>query len=173
MRAQNAADARWNKEKKKKDDEAIDAAGQLIVCDQDFGTAVERMVTLAISSPVWDTILEMILGQEGMKYSLDSLVESSMACMSQSQKGNLESYSNLVALSPSISKQCKLHERCCTTCLQYIFPVFNTIFTCDTNIGVIGVRTIQMNMFLENVKGLWIAKQEMYAVALWGIRHES
>ena len=72
----------------------------MIVCDQDFGTAVERMVTLAISSPVWDTILEMILGQKGMKYSLDSLVESSMACMSQSQKGNLESYSNLVALSP-------------------------------------------------------------------------
>ena len=101
---QNAADARWNKKKKKKDDEAIDAAGQLIVCDADFGTAVERMVTLAISSPVWDTISEMILGQEGMKCSLDSLVESSMACMSHqvtslrmshNQKGQLSIVFNL------------------------------------------------------------------------------
>ena len=101
MRAKHAYQHRQDKKKKE------DSDGQLIVCDQDFGTAVERMVTLAISSPVWDTILEMILGQKGMKYSLDSLVESSMACMSQNQKGNLESYSNLVALSPSISKQCK------------------------------------------------------------------
>ena len=81
--------------------------------------------------------------------------------------------SNLLFFVTTLPLYSKLHERCCTTCLQYIFPVFNTIFTCDTNIGVIGVRTIQMNMFLENVKGLWIAKQEMYAVALWGIRHES
>ena len=57
LRARSAINARWKREKK--DDDAIDAAGQLIVCDEDFGTAVEQMVTSAISSPVWDTMSEM------------------------------------------------------------------------------------------------------------------
>ena len=97
MRAKHAAQHRQDRKKE-------DSDGQLIVCDADFGTAVERMVTLAISSPVWDTISEMILGQEGMKCSLDSLVESSMACMSHqvtslrmshNQKGQLSIVFNL------------------------------------------------------------------------------
>ena len=33
--------------------------GETIVCDMDFGIAVEQMVASAISSPVGDTMLEM------------------------------------------------------------------------------------------------------------------
>ena len=84
-------------------------------------------------------------------------MESSPAYVRYNQRSNLESYSSLVALSPSISKQCKLYERRCATFLQYIFPVFKTIFNYDANIGVIGARAIAMELFLENVMGLWIA----------------
>ena len=33
--------------------------GETIVFDSDFGIAVEQMVASAISSPVWDTMLEI------------------------------------------------------------------------------------------------------------------
>ena len=33
--------------------------GETIVFDEDFGIAVEQMVASAISSPVWDTMLEI------------------------------------------------------------------------------------------------------------------
>ena len=57
-----ARNARQNREKK--DDDAIDAAGQLIVCDEDFGAAVEQMVTSAVGSPVWDTMSDIAQGQK-------------------------------------------------------------------------------------------------------------
>ena len=62
--ARNAINARWNRDNNYDSelivrDEDNNYDGQLIVCDGDFGTAVEQMVTSAISSPVWDTLSEM------------------------------------------------------------------------------------------------------------------
>ena len=52
--ARNAINARWGKQNK--DDATIYGT---IVFDSDFGIAVEQMVASAISSPVWDTMLEI------------------------------------------------------------------------------------------------------------------
>ena len=52
LRAKHASQHRRDRKKE-------DSDGQLIVGDEDFGTAVEQMVTSAISSPVWDTMSEM------------------------------------------------------------------------------------------------------------------